>query len=81
MMEAERQRNWIPRDVPGFVSLDPHVQRGINSLKDCELCSVNVAGHRRLSIDRTRVHALNTRQEQLRIPSISSILATNIDEK
>ena len=64
-MEAERQRNWIPRDVQGLVTCDPHIQRGIKSVDECEFCNVNYVAHRQLSIERDRRHSLEERQHQL----------------
>ena len=42
--EKKRQQLWVPADVMGKVKdiiLDPHLRRGIKSIHDCSLCTVN----------------------------------------
>ena len=80
MMEAERQRNWIPRDVPGFPSLDPHVQRKISNPKDCEHCSVNFDANSRPLTDRDRVSAFNKSEQEQRLRKGDSSHATGNPE-
>ena len=64
MLQAERERHWIPIDDPKARSFDPHVQSGIND-EDCEMCSVNFGGNGNPSINRDRIQAVDTLRERI----------------
>ena len=80
MIEAERQRNWIPRDVQGSVTCDPHIQRGIKSADECELCNVNYVALQQPSIDIDLSHSLEEPQPQLLITEDTSTSPITMEE-
>ena len=65
MAEAERQRNWIPRDVQGAVTCDPHMQQGIQSAAECKFCNRLYVAPQQPCVDIDRGNSLEEQQNQL----------------
>ena len=76
MAEAKRQRHWIPRDVQGLVTLDPHIQAGIKRAEECKYCNVIYVAPQQLSIDEELRHALAESEHQL--PTLEDTSASPI---